>query len=305
MRNAERGLRSCELCPRRCGIDRKAGQLGFCLAGAAAEVFRYGPHHGEEPPLSGTHGSGTIFFSRCTLRCLYCQNYPWSQQGDGTTYSSDAFAGIFRELHAEGCHNWNLVSPTPWIPHVQQTLHRLHSEDTRLPVVYNTSGFESRDTLVSVEDMVDIYLTDLRYACKASAEEGSGRADYASVAREAILEMWRQKGPLQCDADGIATRGTICRLLILPGRADEAIGNLRWLADTIGSGIAVSVMAQYTPAFRAMDMEGWNRRISRAEYDRVANVVADLDFDIGWMQEYEGDAPNELIGFTMPPGSSI
>jgi putative pyruvate formate lyase activating enzyme len=269
------------------------------------EVFRYGPHHGEEPPLSGTRGSGTIFFSRCTLRCLYCQNYPWSQQGDGTSYSQEGLAGILRELHAAGCHNWNLVAPTPWIPQVQQALALVHGEGIRLPVVYNTSGFESRDTLGKLEKTVDIYLTDLRYACEASAEEGSGRADYAPLAREAILEMWRQKGPLQFDEDGIATRGTICRLLILPGRAGEVIDNLRWLADSIGPGIALSVMAQYTPAFRAPHTEGWNRRISQAEYERVADAVADLDFDIGWMQEYEGETPDELIGFTMPEGSGI
>ncbi len=306
MRNAECGLQSCELCPRRCGVDRAAGQLGFCRAGSEVEVFRYGPHHGEEPPLSGTTGgSGTIFFSRCTLCCLYCQNYPWSQQGDGATYAADAFAALFRELHAAGCHNWNLVSPTPWIPQVQQALTRLQAEGIRLPVVYNTSGFESPATLAAVEDTVDIYLTDLRYACETSAEAGSGRADYASIARDTILEMWRQKGPLQLGTDGVATRGTICRLLILPGRADETIDNLRWLSDTIGPGVAISVMSQYTPAFRAPAVAGWNRHISRAEYDRVADVVGTLDFDIGWMQEYAGDAPDELIGFTMPPGSGI
>jgi len=286
-------------------VHRVAGELGFCRAGADVEVFRYGPHHGEEPPLSGTSGSGTVFFSRCTLRCLYCQNYPWSQQGHGTTYDPDGFAQIFRELHATGCHNWNLVSPTPWIPHVQQALSALCREGIRLPVVYNTSGFERRETLADLEDMVDIYLTDLRYASQESAGEGSGRADYAPLAREAIREMWRQKGPLQLSDDGIATQGTICRLLILPGRAEEVVDNLRWLADTIGPGIAVSVMSQYTPAFKATDMKNWNRRISQAEYDRVADVVTDLDFDSGWMQEYEADAPDELIGFTMEPGSSI
>ncbi|MDP6491520.1 MAG: radical SAM protein [Kiritimatiellia bacterium] len=300
-----KALQSCKLCPRRCSTDRLSGALGFCRAGADAEVFRYGPHYGEEPPLSGTGGSGTIFFSRCTLSCLYCQNYPWSQQGDGTTYSADGLAGILRELHAAGCHNWNLVSPTPWIPHVQQALAGMREEAIELPVVYNTSGFERRETLVDLEHTVDIYLTDLRYACEVSAHEGSGRADYAPIAREAILEMWRQKGPLQLGADGMATQGTICRLLILPNRADETIANLHWLADNIGPGIAISVMAQYTPAFRAPAMDGWNRRLARAEYERVAGVVADLGFDIGWMQEYEGDAPDELIGFTMEAGSSI
>ncbi len=159
------GLQSCDLCPRRCGVDRLAGELGFCRAGADVEVFRYGPHHGEEPPISGTRGSGTLFFSRCTLRCLYCQNYPWSQEGAGTAYSPDGFAQLFRNLYVAGCHNWNLVSPTPWIPHIKTALSRLRGEGIPIPVVYNTSGFESLDTLTTLESTVDIYLADLRYAC--------------------------------------------------------------------------------------------------------------------------------------------
>lgn len=300
-----KALQSCELCPRGCGVDRVAGDRGFCRAGVEAEVYRYGPHHGEEPPLSGTAGSGTVFFSRCTLHCLYCQNYPWSQEGDGSPYSLQALAQLFRALHAGGCHNWNLVSPTPWLPQIRHVVERLAAAGIRLPVVYNTSGFEAVDTLAGVEDLADIYLTDLRYADPVSAREGSGRSDYVAVARAALQAMWQQKGALQLDADGIATRGTICRLLILPGRADEVVANLTWLADTVGPGIAVSVMAQYTPAYRAVAREGWNRRVTRAEYDRVAEVVADIGFDCGWMQEYEGDSPAELIGWSMPPGSGI
>jgi putative pyruvate formate lyase activating enzyme len=300
-----KALQSCELCPRGCGVDRGAGERGFCRAGVETEVYRYGPHHGEEPPLSGTAGSGTVFFSRCTLHCLYCQNYPWSQQGDGTRYALPALTEVFRELHAGGCHNWNLVSPTPWLPQVRHVVDKLATAGIRLPVVYNTSGFEAVDTLAGVEDLADIYLTDLRYADPVSAHEGSGRSDYVDVARAALQVMWQQKGALQLDADGIATRGTICRLLILPGRAGEVVDNLTWLADTIGPGIAVSVMAQYTPAYRALTRDGWDRPVSREEYDRVAEAVAELDFDCGWMQAYEGQAPNELIGFSMEPGSGI
>jgi len=298
-------LHSCNLCPRRCGVDRLSGGLGFCRAGPLAEVYRYGPHHGEEPPLSGTKGSGTVFFSRCTLHCLYCQNHPWSQEGAGATYDESALTNLFRELDRVGCHNWNLVSPTPWLPQIQAAIVPLHQAGIRRPVVYNTSGFESTDTLAAAETLVDIYLTDLRYAEESSAHEGSGRADYVALAREALLTMWRQKGTLQLDAEGIATRGTICRLLILPGRADETIANLRWLAETIGPTIAISVMAQYTPAFRALQRPGWNRPISREEYDRVVEVATALDFDDGWIQDYEGDSPDELIGFAMPPGSAI
>ncbi len=246
-----------------------------------------------------------MFFSRCTLRCIYCQNYPWSQEGNGTAYTPDRFVAVLRELYGAGCHNWNLVSPTPWLPHIREALSCLKRDGVRLPVLYNTSGFESVQTLRTLSDQVDIYLTDLRYARAPSAQTGSGRHDYVHLAREAIREMWRQKGPLRIDPDGIATQGTVCRLLILPGRTDEVIANLHWLADTFGSGIAVSVMSLYTPAFLAPRKKGWNRRISHREYERVADAVSALDFDTGWMQEYDGDAPDELIGFTMAPGSGI
>jgi putative pyruvate formate lyase activating enzyme len=265
------------------------------------EIYRYGPHHGEEPPVSGQRGSGTVFFSRCTLRCLYCQNYPWSQEGAGRRYDADGLAAALRELAAAGCHNWNLVSPTPWAPAIRAGLERAWALGKRLPVVYNTSGYETAATLRAVGEWVDIYLTDLRYASAAAAEEGSGAADYVETARRALQDMWRQTGPLETDAAGIARRGTICRVLILPGRAAEAVASLAWARQAIGAELPVSVMAQYTPAYKAAGAAPWNRAIDEREYAMVAEALETLGFEHGWIQEFGHPPPAGLLGCTMSP----
>jgi len=295
----------CELCPRCCGINRTEGFIGYCRGGVEAEVFRYGPHHGEEPPISGTQGSGAIFFSRCTLKCVYCQNYPWSQQGRGIKYDDDGLAQILKELAKSGCHNWNLVSGTPWLAHVEKALKSVRKDGFSLPVVYNTSGFERVEVLNQLQGLVDIYLTDLRYSRKESANDGSGSAEYVYAAREALNEMWRLAGQLKMDENGIAVSGVICRLLILPGRAIEVIENLEWLGANIGNSIAVSVMAQYLPAYKAVSQVPWNRKITKEEYDEVCEAVDRLGFNSGWIQDFEEPTPGGLIGYEMKEGSGF
>lgn len=298
----ENHLSKCELCPRCCGINRNEGFIGYCRGGYEAEVFRYGPHHGEEPPISGTKGAGTIFFSRCTLKCIYCQNYPWSQQSRGIKYDDKGLALIFRELARTGCHNWNLVSPTPWLVQVEKALKKVRKDGFSLPVVYNTSGFERIEVLNQLQGLVDIYLTDLRYSRKDSAKEGSGISDYTYAARTALSEMWRLAGPLKMDENGIAVSGVICRLLILPGRAIEVIENLEWLAANVGNSIAVSIMSQYLPAYKAVSQKSWNRRITREEYDEVCDAMDRLGFNAGWIQDFEETSPRDLVGFEMEEG---
>ncbi len=295
-------LSQCELCPRRCGVDRLAGQRGYCKAGAGVELYRYGLHHGEEPPISGTRGSGTVFFSRCTLRCIYCQNYPWSQEGGGDTYSVDGLAAVFGELADQGAHNLNLVSPTPWLPAIRDALVPLKKSGHLPPVVYNTSGFERVETLEYFANLVDLYLVDLRYADSESAAEGSDSPGYVDCARNAFRAMWRQAGPLEYDDEGVAQRGTICRILVLPGRAGEAVDNLRWLAEFAGTEVAVSVMSQYTPAFRANNVPGWNRRVNAGEYDLVCEEVKQLGFSTGWIQNIVDESVPDMVGFRMEPG---
>lgn len=266
------------------------------------EVFRHGPHHGEEPPVSGTRGSGTVFFGRCTMRCIYCQNYPWSQDGAGTEHTVGELADMLASLHRAGCHNWNLVSPTPWLPWIAEAAGTLLKSGIALPFVYNTSGFERTETLEKYAGIADVFLTDLRYADPESAAEGSGTGTYVDAARDAFLWMWRRRGALKVDGDGIAVSGVICRILVLPGREKEAVANLRWLADTVGTGVAVSLMAQYTPAYKATEREPWNRRPTQAEYESVRDELEKLGFENGWVQEYEADTPDELIGYRMPAG---
>ncbi|MDD2456252.1 MAG: radical SAM protein [Kiritimatiellae bacterium] len=295
-------LSSCRLCPRACGADRLAGRLGYCKAGVQPRIFRYGPHFGEEPPVSGTRGSGAVFFSHCTMRCVYCQNHPWSQAGLGDDLTIPALRTIFKGLAAQGCHNWNLVSPSPWLPQISEAAADLIRAGISLPFVYNTSGFESTRTLDEFSFLADIALVDLRYANPASAAEGSDAERYVAAARETLLWFWNRLGPLDVDDDGIARRGVICRLLALPGRVHEAVANLEWLAKATGNTLHVSVMSQYTPVYRAMEMEGWNRKVREDEYKLLTDAVSDLGFCEGWIQEFEGEAPADLLGQAMPKG---
>lgn len=295
-------LASCRLCPRACGVNRLAGQTGYCKAGPLPRVFRYGPHFGEEPPVSGTRGSGAVFFSHCTLRCVYCQNHPWSQAGQGDTLSVDALRALFRGLAEKGCHNWNLVSPTPWLPQIREAAAPLIRAGISLPFVYNTSGFEAPEVLEAFADLADIALIDLRYATSESASEGSDARSYVEAARRAFLWFWSRLGPLETDSEGIATRGVICRLLALPGRVNEAVANLEWLAEHVGSEAHISVMSQYTPVYRATQLEGWSRTLSQEEYALLTEAAEDLGFENGWIQEFEGHAPADLLGQTMSAG---
>jgi putative pyruvate formate lyase activating enzyme len=236
------------------------------------------------------------------MKCLYCQNFPWSQEGKGERYSPEGLATILKALHREGCHNWNLVSPTPWLPQIREAMERVGSEGISLPVVYNTSGYERTEILAEYEDLADVYLADLRYSRNDSAKTGSDAGNYVDVARAALLDMWRRRGPLKLDGQGAAISGTICRLLILPGLADETVENLEWLADEVGTKIAVSVMSQYVPAHRAVGSEPWRRKITRQEYTTVCEAMERLGFSEGWVQDLEGTAPSELVGFKMGSG---
>lgn len=297
-----RSASPCRLCPRRCGVDRPAGRTGYCGAGARPQVFRSGPHAGEEPPISGERGSGTVFFSRCTLRCAYCQNHPWSQEGQGEEWTEAELVRELVRLRERGCHNWNLVSPTPWWPWILPALAAAR-ETGRLPVVVNTSGYERVELIEALRDEVEIYLADLRYARPETAAAASDAADYVAVSRAALKAMWEAVGPLETDAEGIARRGLIGRVLILPGHAGEAVESLEWLAREIGTGLAVSVMAQYTPAYRARTRAPWNRGITMTEYQLVTEAMESLGFALGWVQEFGGPPPDGLLGHTMPAGA--
>ena len=293
----------CRLCPRRCGVDRQRGETGFCKAGARARVFRWGPHFGEEPPLTGEGGSGCVFFSRCTMRCLYCQNSPWSWQGEGEDVETERLREILRGLAVEDrCSNWNLVSPTPYLPVIREAVRPLLEEGVRLPFVWNTSGYETVETLSEYRDLCDIALVDMRYSSDALASAASAAPGYVAANRAAVKWLHDTLGPLDSDEPGAATRGMIVRILVLPGHAGEAVENLAWLAGEGFTDIHVAVMSQYTPAYRALSVPPFDRPVGRDEYERVASAAADMGFEKGWIQDFASSGCSDLLGERMPPG---
>ena len=288
---------SCRLCPRACGADRRNGKTGFCGAGYCPRVFRWGPHFGEEPPLVGDHGSGCVFFSRCTMRCIYCQNSPWSWNGKGEDISVARLTGIFRELVVKDrCSNWNLVSPTPYLPFIREAVAPLIAEGIRLPFVWNSSGYESIDTLDEYADLCDTALFDLRYSRNATAIAISSTPGYVETARAAI--RWASQRAVRQNIPSL-----IVRILVLPGHADEAIENLAWLSSELSSDIPVSIMSQFTPAYRALETPPFNRKVTEEEYESVTEAASDFGFENGWIQGYEAADPAlALLGENMTSG---
>jgi putative pyruvate formate lyase activating enzyme len=245
-------------------------------------------------------GSGTIFFSHCPLRCLYCQNYPWSQEGRGEDVTPERLAAIMEGLRDQGCHNWNLVTATQWLPFVREAAGLVRGP--KIPFVYNTSGYERLETLDEYEDLVDVALTDLRYSSASLAARASGAADYVDAARKTLLWFCMRLGPLDVDDDGIAKKGVICRLLVLPGHPEEAIENLRWIADNVGTELDISVMSQYAPVYRAAECGEFARRVTREEYETVTDEAERLGFENGWIQPYAENASDVMLGSEMEAG---
>ena len=268
-------LENCMLCPRSCKINRRAGKLGVCRTGERARVASYGPHHGEERPLSGRRGSGAVFFARCNLRCVYCQNSEISQDDCGDEVEPEELARIFLEIQAAGCHNLNLVSPTHVLPPILAALLIAARAGLRLPVVYNTGGYDALPALELLDGVVDIYMPDMKYADPKTAHLYSGAKDYPRVNREAVREMHRQVGDLALDADGLAVRGLLVRHLVLPNRMAGTREIARFLTEEISAQTYLNVMDQYHPAYKAGMFPQLNRRITPQEYaDALKHVGA-------------------------------
>lgn len=281
----------CTLCPRACGADRAAGQAGFCGAADTLLVARAALHHWEEPCLSGDPqaptGSGTVFFTHCALRCCFCQNHPISQQGLGKAVSTGRLAQIFLELQAAGANNLNLVTATQWLPWVLPALDQARAAGLALPVVYNTGGYETVQTVRRLEHHVDIWLADYKYASPALAQELSGAADYPAVCEAALRQMLAQAGPPVYGPAGFLRRGVIVRVLVLPGHAQDAIQVLQRLAALrrqAGVPFLLSLMSQFTPFYQAA-AHGLGRRITTYEYRKVTDAAWALGLTDGYMQE--------------------
>jgi putative pyruvate formate lyase activating enzyme len=281
-------LVSCDLCPHACGVNRLAGETGICGGGRTARIASANIHKGEEPPISGSRGSGTIFLSGCTLNCRFCQNFPISQLRNGTDLSTGELADKMLGLQLKGAHNINFVTPSHFTPQILAALYLAIRKGFRLPIVWNTSGYERLDTLTLLDGVVSIYLPDMKYASEQQARQLSQAPGYPEINRLAVAEMLRQVGHLECDADGIGTGGMIIRHLVLPqGRAGSA-ETLAWIAGELGTETHIALMSQYFPAHLAGETPGIERRVSAEEYGAAVEALEDCDLENGWVQEEPG-----------------
>jgi len=284
-RALEEHLSSCALCPHECRVDRKAGHRGACGVDGRVRVAAINLHFHEEPPLSGARGSGTVFFSGCTLKCVFCQNYPISQLGVGRTLSIDELALGMVKLQKRGAHNINLVTPTHQSAVFVQALLKAVPMGLRLPIVYNTSGYEKVEILRLLDGIVDIYLPDIKYADGGSARFCSRCGDYVERNRAALLEMWRQVGPLQMNREGIARRGMLVRHMVLPGGLSGSGSCFDFLASNLGPEAWISLMNQYFPAYKALQMPPLSRKVFEEEYEEAFRLLTSLGFHNGFVQD--------------------
>ncbi len=296
----EARLVSCDICPRKCGVNRLKGERGFCHSAYLPVVSVVCAHRGEEPVISGSRGSGTIFFGNCNMRCVYCQNYQISQDWvRQQAKETDCRTLAERMLYLQnelGCHNINFVSPSHFVPQLVRAVWEAMPMGLRLPLVYNSSGYDSVESLRELDGIVSIYLPDLRYASDKWARKFSQAPGYVAHARAAIKEMYRQVGDLALDEAGLARRGLIVRHLILPNGLAGSHDSLTWLVSEVSPAVTVSIMSQYFPVHRASRIPVLSRVISASEYSEVVDLVDRLGLEDGWLQEM-GAADNYLPDF--------
>jgi putative pyruvate formate lyase activating enzyme len=268
-------MENCDLCARLCHIDRLGGKLGICKTGLRARVSSFGAHLGEEDPLRGWNGSGTIFFARCNLRCVFCQNHDISQVDAGVEVTSQELADIMLKLQVQGCHNINLVSPSHVVPQILKALALAVEAGLRLPLVYNTGGYDALETLSILNGIVDIYMPDMKFANGGFSKKYTRALDYPRVNRAVVQEMYRQVGDLQMDEDGLATRGLLVRHLVLPRNLAGTKQIVEFLASEISQNTYLNLMAQYQPAYQASSYPELNRRITLKEYASAVKVAGE------------------------------
>lgn len=277
-------LSSCKICPRQCGVNRLNGEIGFCGGAKDLKIYNYQLHLGEEPPISGTKGSGTIFFTYCNSRCVYCQNYKFSQLGEGKEVGIDGLSGIMLDLQKKGSHNINLVTPTHYVPQIISAIKISRGMGLNIPIVYNTNGYELPETLELLKGIIDIYLPDMRYSNNEMAFKYSSLPDYVSYNRKAVKLMYEQVGDLIIE-DGIAKRGLIIRLLVLPNNIAGTRDTMKFIKEEISPNVHISLMSQYYPVFKANQYPGLVRQIAEKEYEDALNMMLDLGLDNGWCQD--------------------
>jgi len=281
-------LESCCICPRICKVNRLNDKKGFCRISLKPKVCSFMPHHGEEPPISGQRGSGTIFFSGCNMACVYCQNYEFSQLDEGREVGFEELATFMLQLQGMGCHNINLVTPTHVMPQILESLKLAIPKGLKIPLVYNTGGYECLKMIKLLETIVDIYLADMRYADNDMAVKYSSAPDYPKFNQAALKEMHRQVGVAKIDNEGIITRGVIIRHLILPNNVSGTDKIMRFIKDELSKDTYISLMSQYFPCYKANQFPEISRRITYQEYEVALASMEKYGLHNGWIQEDRG-----------------
>jgi len=279
-------LSKCTVCPHKCKVNRKKGERGFCDAGYKPVVSSAMPHHGEEPPISGNRGSGTIFFTYCNMKCVYCQNYQISQEHEGRKVSTQDIADIMLKLQAEGCHNINFVSPTIWIPQIVEALSIAKKNGLTIPTVFNTGGYDNPQLIKMLNSVVDIYMPDARYSSSDAAEKYSGIKNYVRYNRQSLKEMYSQVGGLKLDSNGIAIKGLLVRLLVMPDNISGIRETLDFIKNELSTDVYLSIMAQYHPVYKARNYPELHRKITAGEYLEIVKYAEKIGFNFGWTQDH-------------------
>ena len=292
-KNVRKMLEKCVICPHNCGVNRLDGQVGRCKSRDTVKIALYSTHNFEEPCISGKKGSGTVFFSNCNMNCVFCQNYEISQQGKGREISIEELAEIFIKQQEKNVENINLVTPTSYVPQIIEAIKIAREKGLKIPIVYNTNGYEKVETLKMLEGYIDIYLPDLKYSDDLLAKRLSKVDNYFEIATNAIREMHRQTGRAIFNDDGIMQKGMIIRHLVLPNHILNSRRVLKWINDNM-SDVYVSVMAQYFPTYKAKEIEDINRKLTKEEYEKIENYLYRLNLENGYIQEL-GEHEEEYV----------
>jgi putative pyruvate formate lyase activating enzyme len=278
-------LKSCRLCPRNCGVNRLDGQSGFCNSGCGIKIAKVSLHHWEEPCISGTNGSGTVFFSNCNLRCVFCQNHKISQESVGKMVSIEELSHIFLEQQKRGAHNINLVTPTHYVPQIIEALRISKQNGLTIPILYNTNSYEDRDTIKSLKGHIDVYLADLKYYKNEYAEKYSNARDYFYYASNAIDEMFNQTGEVKFDSNGMIKNGLIVRHLMLPGLLFDSKKIIDHIYSSYGDAVFISLMNQYTPLYNSIIYPEINKKLKPKHYDSIIEYCLGLGIQNAFIQE--------------------
>lgn len=287
-------LEKCELCPHRCKVNRLENQIGRCRAGKNVKIALASLHYYEEPCISGEKGSGTVFFSGCNLNCMFCQNYEISQQQKGKEITIEHLAEIFMNQQKKGALNINLVTPTMYVPQIIEAIKIARKNGLKLPIIYNSNGYENIETIKLLNGYVDVYLPDLKYMSNNLALKYSKINNYFEVATEAIKEMYKQVGKIKFDENGIIKKGVIIRHLVLPNYILNSKQVLKWIKENMPNDILVSIMAQYFPTNKAKEDNKINRKLTKEEFDSIIEYISNIELDNGYIQEL-GEHEEEYV----------